>query len=133
MEQSIQSRSIHHGGVRVSARVCFTPLPFSRVALRFPLRLEGRAMNTPMQFPSPSDTLYELTDSASAMVLTDQLTARLAQLHAMLSATHGNAGDTFRHLCHEHQEHYMWACYMLAGETRELMTALVERQRVASA
>ncbi|MBS0355921.1 MAG: hypothetical protein JSR83_18705 [Proteobacteria bacterium] len=90
-------------------------------------------MNTPMQFPSSSDTLYELTDSANAMALTDQLTARLAQLHAMLSATHGNAGDTFRHLCHEHQEHYMWACYMLAGETRELMTALVERQRAASA
>ncbi|MBS0370121.1 MAG: hypothetical protein JSS57_13065 [Proteobacteria bacterium] len=43
-------------------------------------------MNTPMQFPSSSDTLYELTDSANAMALTDQLTARLAQLHAMLSA-----------------------------------------------
>lgn len=89
-------------------------------------------MNTPMQFSASPDTLYELADSANAMAVTDQLTARLAQLHALLAATHGNAGISFRRLDHEHQEHYLWACYMLAAETRELMTALAEKQRFAA-
>lgn len=35
--------------------------------------------------------------------------------------TRGNASDVFRRMNAENQEHYLWACGMIADEARELM------------
>lgn len=78
-------------------------------------------MNAPMSFPAPSAPLYVLADNADTLTLIDQLSARLAQLQALLAMTRSNAGQMFRRMDAEYQEHYLWACGMIADEARELM------------
>ena len=85
-------------------------------------------MRTPMTFPAPASPLYLLADEADALALTDQLTARQAQLQALLAMTRGNAGDVFRRMGAEYQENYLWACSMIADETRELVEAIEARK-----
>lgn len=84
-------------------------------------------MSTPMYFPAPGGRLYVLADDADTLTLTDQLSARQAQLQALLAMTRGNAGDVFRRMDAELQENYLWACGMIADEARELM-ALIQRR-----
>lgn len=86
-------------------------------------------MSTPMRFPAPASPIYVLASTADALALTDQLTARQAQLQALLAMTHGNAGDVFRRMDVDGQENYLWACAMIAGELRELMEAIQTRWR----
>lgn len=86
-------------------------------------------MNTPMNFTAPADPLYVLSDSVGALALIDQLTARQAQLQALLAMTRGNAGDVFRRMDAEYQENYLWACGMIADEARQLMEAILARRR----
>lgn len=81
-------------------------------------------MNTPLAFPAPASPVYQFADNVDTLALTDQLTARQAQLHALLAMTHGNAGDTFRRMNADQQEHYLWACAMIADEARELTQAI---------
>lgn len=86
-------------------------------------------MSTPMRFPAPASPIYVLASTADALALTDQLTARQAQLQALLAMTHGNAGDVFRRMDADGQENYLWACAMIAREIRELMEAIHARRR----
>ncbi|WP_079433285.1 hypothetical protein [Zoogloea sp. LCSB751] len=81
-------------------------------------------MNTPLAFPAPASPVYQFADNVDNLALTDQLTARQAQLQALLAMTHGNAGDTFRRMNVDQQEHYLWACAMIADEARELTNAI---------
>jgi len=81
-------------------------------------------MNTPLAFPAPASPVYQFADNVDTLALTDQLTARQAQLQALLAMTHGNAGDTFRRMNADQQEHYLWACAMIADEARELTQAI---------
>lgn len=85
-------------------------------------------MRAPMTFPAPASPVYLLADEADASALTDQLTARQAQLQALLAMTRGNAGDVFRRMGTEYQENYLWACAMIADEARELMDAIQARR-----
>ncbi|WP_139379447.1 hypothetical protein [Zoogloea sp. LCSB751] len=85
-------------------------------------------MNAPMNFPAPSAPLYVLADNVDTLTLVDQLSARLAQLQALLAMTRGNAGDVFRRMDAENQEHYLWACGMIADEARELMGRIEGRR-----
>lgn len=78
-------------------------------------------MNTPLNFPAPAAPLYVLADNVDTLTLVDQLSARLAQLQAMLAMTRSNAGEMFRRMDAEYQEHYLWACGMIADEARDLM------------
>lgn len=81
-------------------------------------------MSTPMEFPATADPLYLLNDEVGTLALTDQLSARQAQLHAV---TFGSSGDAFRRLSPTYQENYLWACAMIAEEVRELFAALRAR------
>lgn len=85
-------------------------------------------MSTPMNFPAPAGSLYVIASSADTLALIDQQSARLAQLQALLAMTRGNAGETFRRMNAEYQEHYLWACGMIADEAREL-TELIQARR----
>lgn len=78
-------------------------------------------MNTPLNFPAPAAPLYVLANNVDTLTLVDQLSARLAQLQAMLAMTRSNAGEMFRRMDAEYQEHYLWACGMIADEARDLM------------
>lgn len=90
-------------------------------------------MSTPMAFPAPASPVYLLADEADCLALTDQLTARQAQLQALLAMTRGNAGDVFRRMDAAHQENYLWACSMIADEARELMEAIQTRRHAGGA
>jgi hypothetical protein len=90
--------------------------------------VEGYGMSTPMRFPAPASPIYVLACTADALALTDQLTARQAQLQALLAMTHGNAGDVFRRMDADCQENYLWACAMIAREVGELMEAIHTRR-----
>ncbi|RTL42212.1 MAG: hypothetical protein EKK49_01170 [Rhodocyclaceae bacterium] len=86
-------------------------------------------MSAPLHFPATSSPLYRLDDETDAMALTDQMSARLAQLQALLAMTYGDAGDAFRRMAQSHRDDYLWACYMIAGEVRELGDALLVQRR----
>jgi hypothetical protein len=49
-----------------------------------------------------------------------QLSARIAQLDAMLALTTGEGHKTFEGLNSELQNNYLWACSMMATEIRVL-------------
>ncbi|MBS0355444.1 MAG: hypothetical protein JSR83_16280 [Proteobacteria bacterium] len=85
-------------------------------------------MSTAMNFPAPGDRLYVLAYDADTLTLTDQLSARQAQLQALLAMTRGNAGEVFRRMDAELQENYLWACGMIADEARELMVLIQRRE-----
>jgi len=89
-------------------------------------------MNTPLNFPAPAAPLYVLANNVDTLTLVDQLSARLAQLQAMLAMTRSNAGEMFRRMDAEYQEHYLWACGMIADEARDLMR-MVEGRSFAGA
>ena len=46
----------------------------------------------------------------------DALTKKLAQLHAMLFTTYGDAQESFSSLSDELQDNFMWACSDMAEE-----------------
>ena len=55
----------------------------------------------------------------------DQISARLSQLEAMLSAVYGESGQAFRQdLTESVQDNYMWACYATVSEIRQLFEAM---------
>ncbi|MBS0355478.1 MAG: hypothetical protein JSR83_16455 [Proteobacteria bacterium] len=86
-------------------------------------------MSTPMEFPATADPLYLLNDEVGTLALTDQLSARQAQLQALLAVTFGSSGDAFRRLSPTYQDNYLWACAMIAEEVQELFKALRARGR----
>lgn len=49
-----------------------------------------------------------------------QLSARIAQLDAMLAAITGTGHDTFEELNSETRDNYLWACSMMATEIKVL-------------
>lgn len=67
-----------------------------------------------------SGPLYSASKHASEDDVRNQLGARLAQLHAMLTVTCGNGAETFNDLDAGHKENYLWACTMMAHECQEL-------------
>ncbi|MDO8787779.1 MAG: hypothetical protein Q7J42_06885 [Sulfuritalea sp.] len=52
------------------------------------------------------------------------LSAKLVQLEAMLLATHGEAGESFRCRSDVQQDNFMWSCMDVATECRALFSAL---------
>lgn len=86
-------------------------------------------MSTTMRFPTTTDPLYLLNDDVGSMALVDQLSARQMQLQALLARTFGDSGDAFRRLNPTLQDNYLWACFMIAEEMRELSEALRVRNR----
>ncbi|MBS0371818.1 MAG: hypothetical protein JSS57_21765 [Proteobacteria bacterium] len=84
-------------------------------------------MRTQMHFPASSSPLYLLADDVSVLTLIDQMSARQAQLQALLAMTCGAQADGFRRLNPSYQDNYLWACSMLAEELRELGEALQAR------
>ena len=77
-----------------------------------------------MNFTAPAG-LYGLVGDADDM--SSQISAKLAQLEAMLSAVYGESGQGFREdLTEAVQDNYMWACAMMAGEIRQLFEAMTE-------
>lgn len=75
-----------------------------------------------MNFTAPAD-LYALVGDANDM--SSQISARLAQLEAMLSAAYGESGQAFRQdLTESVQDNYMWACYTTVSEIRQLFEAM---------
>ena len=75
-----------------------------------------------MNFTAPAG-LYGLVGDADDMA--SQISARLAQLEAMLSAVYGESGQAFRQdLTESVQDNYMWACYTTVSEIRQLFEAM---------
>ena len=64
--------------------------------------------------------LYALRQSATALDCHDQLTARLAQLSAMLEIIKGQGFETFSCYNDDVQENYLSACAMIGRECEEL-------------
>lgn len=64
--------------------------------------------------------LYQLRNDVSAMDLIDQVGTRLSQLTAMLMMTYGEGGEAFRSLNDDHQDNYLWGCFDLATESKQL-------------
>ncbi|RTL42129.1 MAG: hypothetical protein EKK49_01295 [Rhodocyclaceae bacterium] len=71
-----------------------------------------------------SDRLYSLHSDVNSLTLTDQLSARLAQLSALLAMTRGEQGKAFRLMNAQWQDSFMWACGMMAMEAQELFGIL---------
>lgn len=73
-----------------------------------------------------SHGLYALAGGTNDMA--NQLSARLVQLEAMLVTTYGESGRVFRDdLTGDTQDAFMWACYSLANEARQLFDEIMER------
>jgi hypothetical protein len=94
----------------------------------------GRPM--PMEFATVSG-LFCLAETATANDVHDQLTARLAQLLAMLQMTTGEAHATFTGHCEHVREAYMRGCAAAAEECVELARVMgdlreMERERAAA-
>lgn len=51
-----------------------------------------------------------------------------SQLRALLHHTYGNAGESFRSLNDELQDHYLWACAGMADEIVESLEELSNRK-----
>ena len=64
--------------------------------------------------------LYALADGAKRDDIQSTLSAKLAQLEAMLKVTYGCSGEIFRNHNSTIQDNYMWACVNLATECRAL-------------
>jgi hypothetical protein len=64
--------------------------------------------------------LYALANGAKRDDIQSTLSAKLAQLKAMLCITYGCGAGTFQNLSVDIQENYMWACADLAAECRAL-------------
>lgn len=75
------------------------------------------ARNVDFAFKSP---LYQLHPDADPGDVRDQLSARLAQLSAMLMMIHGNGFDNFESWSDHVKQNYLWGCSMLAEECKEL-------------
>ncbi|MBS0353970.1 MAG: hypothetical protein JSR83_08725 [Proteobacteria bacterium] len=71
-----------------------------------------------------SDRLYRLHSNVNALTVTDQLSARLAQLSALLAMTRGEQGKAFRLMNDQWQDSFMWACGTMAMEAQELFGVL---------
>ena len=72
-----------------------------------------------------SPGLYSIAGDTADMA--NHISARLAQLEAMLNATYGDSGQGFRDdLTEAVQDNYMWACAMMAGEIRQLFEVMTE-------
>lgn len=70
-----------------------------------------------------SPGLYAIVGDRGGMC--DQISARLSQLEAMLSAVYGESGQAFRQdLTESVQDNYMWACYATVSEIRQLFEAM---------
>jgi hypothetical protein len=57
----------------------------------------------------------------------ERLSSKLIQLKALLTMTHGNAGETFNDMSDEMRDNYLWACASMAGDCEELAEAIGPR------
>lgn len=76
--------------------------------------------STVMTFPDASGDLYVLAPGATAGAIQDQITARLAQLDALINMTIGEQGEAFRSMNDELQDRFMWACGSISNEVCQL-------------
>jgi hypothetical protein len=54
----------------------------------------------------------------------DDLTAKCAQLQALMLMTHGEAGASFNSLTDTHRENFLWHCTVVVDEISELASSL---------
>ncbi|WP_146186273.1 hypothetical protein [Limnohabitans sp. WS1] len=54
----------------------------------------------------------------------DDLTAKCAQLQALMLMTHGEAGASFNSLADTHRENFLWHCTLVVDEISELASSL---------
>jgi hypothetical protein len=83
---------------------------------------------TPRPLKFGSSEIYSLAQTAKAIDCFDQLTARLAQLRAMLHMVTGVGSDTFEQYSESIRESYLWACSMLADECVALSEHVQDRE-----
>lgn len=68
--------------------------------------------------------LYSVSEKASRGDVRDQLSARLGQLHAMLTITYGAGAESFDGWSAKIKDDYLWACAMTAKECSELVSLI---------
>ncbi len=75
-------------------------------------------------YPSDIPMPIAIHPGATAFDVKNLLSAKLAQLEAMLMVTHGDAGESFRCSNYTLQDNFMWSCMDVATECRALFNAL---------
>ncbi len=78
----------------------------------------------PFNVPSEAAPVYAIAPRAGAFEVLLMLETKMAHLEALLKATYGGGGESFRTLCDDFQDRYMWACSDMATEIRELFKQL---------
>ncbi len=77
-----------------------------------------------ISFPASITPIYQLRGNATNAMIQDHLDARLSQLEAMLTMSHGNGFATFDSWSDEIKDNYLWGCAMLATECKELASII---------
>lgn len=67
--------------------------------------------------------VYTLCEGATKDDLLNQMSARLSQLEAMLLLISGVGNKSFSELFQKDQSNYLWACWTMTLECRELFDA----------
>jgi len=57
----------------------------------------------------------------------DTLTAKLAQLHAMLNMTYGNSSEAFNSMNYKLRDNYLWACTTMVEDCMGLTNKFVPK------
>lgn len=82
----------------------------------------------PFNFSAGVRPLYTIAPDATADDVHSMLTAKMAHLDAMLHATYGETGESFRRFNSQIQDEFMWSCGMISQECRELFEQLDARR-----
>lgn len=66
----------------------------------------------------------EKTHTSDARDMYDNLQKKLAQLHAMLTMTYGNAREAIDEMSDSLRDNYYWACADMAKDCGDLLAAI---------
>ena len=69
-------------------------------------------------------SVYQLIKGADKGDISDQLSARLDQIRAMLTLVIGEGGESFRQKSPQIQDNYLWGAAMMLDECKELAAQL---------
>jgi len=78
----------------------------------------------PLAYSSNTPMPITIRPGAEIDDVSNLLSAKLVQLEAMLMATHGEAGKSFRCRNDVLQDNFMWSCMDVATDCRALFNAL---------
>ena len=68
--------------------------------------------------------IYQVHPDAKTMDVQDHLSAKLSQLSAMLLLIYGGGFESFNDMNETHRNNYLWSCFMVADECKELVGRL---------